>query len=72
MEILNEKIIRLSIDADETIENVKIKIQEKEGFAVDQQQLIFATKQLEDKCRLSDYNISENSTLRLLLKHKRV
>ena len=69
METPNGKTIQLNIDANEMIENVKVKIQDKEGIPSDQQQLIFAAKQLEDKCRLSDYNISENSTLQLRLKH---
>ena len=69
METPNGKTIQLNIDANEMIENVKVKIQDKEGIPSDQQQLIFAAKQLEDKCRLSDYNISENSTLQLQLKH---
>ena len=60
---LSGKAITLDVTADDTINKVKAKIQEKEGIAPNRQRLTFDGLELVNDKTLFDYNIQQESTL---------
>ncbi|KAL4449693.1 hypothetical protein ABPG74_007516 [Tetrahymena malaccensis] len=63
---LKGKAITLEVETTNTIENIKVKIQEKEG--VYPFHIIYSGKLLEDFKTLSEYNIKNESTLYFVLR----
>ena len=64
------KKISLTVKPDDNIQSVMEEIQAKEGIMVDQQRLLFATKPMEPRNILSDYNIRQGVTLELIFRPK--
>ncbi|KAK7274507.1 hypothetical protein RIF29_15599 [Crotalaria pallida] len=65
--IIGETII-LKVESSDIVEDVKEMIKAREGIAVDQQRLIFNSKQLEDLQTLAHYDVRNESTLHLILR----
>ena len=62
------KHITLEAEPTDRVEDVKLKVQDKEGIPIEMQTLTFQGKILEDGNTLQDYSIQKDSTIHLVLK----
>jgi ubiquitin len=61
----DSSIITIDVEATESVENVKQKIQDKKGIPANSQRLLFNGVQLEDGRTLEDYSVIKESFLDL-------
>ncbi|KAI1376273.1 hypothetical protein F4677DRAFT_419422 [Hypoxylon crocopeplum] len=64
---LTGKLIALDVEPTSKIEDVKKKVEEKEGITPDQQRLIYGGKQLQDQVTMAEGGIVPDATLHLVL-----
>ena len=65
-----EKRFSIDVNPHETVAELKQKIYEARGYPVDMQVLVFNGTAMHDDVRLVDFDISEDSTLTLLLRNE--
>jgi ubiquitin C len=65
------KTISLDSNEDDAVEILKLKIEKEEGIPRWKQKLQFGGRELQDGHFLEDYNIKNNSVLRLLVEVER-
>jgi ubiquitin len=63
------KTITVDVEPSDTIRLVKEKVEAKDGTPFNRQRLFFTSKELKDELKVSDCNITKESTLRLVLRH---
>lgn len=62
------KTITFNVSPIETVDNLKLMIEKEEGVPVWKQMLIYACKILEENTTLEDYNITEESSIFLIIR----
>jgi ubiquitin C len=64
---LTSKTILVEAESNDTIDTLKVKIEEIEGISSNQQRIMFGSRQLENSRLLSNYGIRKESTLHLVI-----
>ena len=65
--------IRLEVEESDSIKSIRAKIHDKAGYPTDLKkfpEIIYDGKKLDDNCKLSDYNIQNESVLYLVMRFR--
>ena len=65
---LKGKTLIIVVRKEDSVQDLKEKIRDKEAVPPDDQQIIYGGKQLQDNKTLSDYDISKDATLHLVIR----
>lgn len=65
---LSGKHITLEVDLYDRVEDVRAKIQDKEGISPSSMRLVFKGKEIEDGQTLLDYSIQKDATVYIVLR----
>ena len=66
VQTLTGALFTLDVNTDDTVYNVKVKIEQQEGYAVNTQKLVYSGSPIKNDKTLSDYNIKDGANLYLL------
>ena len=69
---LDDRTITLEVEPGDPIDNVRLKILDKEGIATDRQRLIYGGTTLEDGHTLADYGIQKDAVVYLMIRQRTV
>ena len=72
VKMLTGKSVRVGVNLFDTVEELKGKVQDKEGLPPDSLRIVFAGRQLENRKRLAYYSIQKGSTVHLVLSMRSV
>lgn len=64
---LTGKTMDYHVQSTDTVQSVKEKVLHDCGFAIEQQNLIYAGKRLENSRTLADYNVQDKATFYVVL-----
>ena len=67
VQVAAHHIVGVRMLCSDTIKRLKLKVEEMEGIAVEQQQLLVNGRTLRDECVLAQSGVAEGSMLRLML-----
>lgn len=72
VKLMSWKCIPLEVEPTDRIEDIKAKIQDREGIPIDQQRLILPLlgKELRNEFTLQEYSIFKDSTIQMVINNK--